>query len=341
MKYGGKGERETASPFSKGRLGEKASAEGQMRKKEREIRLENEYLSLQILPDRGGKIASIRDRQRDFELLYQPSGGYPPLYPGMSFSQGDASGFDDVFPSMGERYEGALWGEVLDLPDHGEIWTAELEPEVISSRKIRLRTRGRVLPYEYTREISLEERRVKAEIRIRNMGERKLPLVWVSHGLMRLEEDTLFEFPRGMQDIFCLGGCSWPGQEARSAALDDPTFSLLSPPPEGHTMKFYFREPVTAGECAAYYLRSGMKAVMAFDPGKLPWLGFWITTGGYRGERNFAFEPATAWYDTWSCAEKNGRLPMLKPGEETCFSLSVILFPAGSENDSRESNFSI
>ncbi len=292
-------------------------------------RLENEFLSLLILPGRGGKIASIRDRKRNFELLYQPAGDYPPLSPGMPFSRGDASGFDDVFPSMGERYEGPLREDPLLLPDHGEIWTARMDTEDTSPGKIRLRTRGKRVPYDYTKEIWLEKREIRISIRIRNTGNRVLPLVWVSHGLMRLEEDTRFEFPRGMRGIYCLGGCSWPGREARSAALDDPALSLASPPPEGHTMKFYFRDPVTAGECAVYYPRSGMKAVMAFDPGKLPYLGFWITTGGYRGERNFAFEPATSWFDTWSCAEKNGRLPLLGPGEETCFPLSVFLTPTG------------
>ena len=50
------------------------------------------------------KIASIFDPGRHFELLHQPRTGYPPLDPGMPFSEGDASGFDDVFPSMGEQW---------------------------------------------------------------------------------------------------------------------------------------------------------------------------------------------------------------------------------------------
>ncbi len=62
---------------------------------------------------------------------------------------------------------------------------------------------------------------------------------------------------------------------------------------------------------------------MRYDAQALPYLGFWITNGGYRGERNFAFEPATGYYDTVNCARGRGRLKTLAPGEKLCFSLML------------------
>ena len=41
------------------------------------FQLENEVLSVRILPKRGGKIASIYSKKEKFELLYQPRNGYP------------------------------------------------------------------------------------------------------------------------------------------------------------------------------------------------------------------------------------------------------------------------
>ena len=88
------------------------------------IRLDSEALSVTILPERGGKLASIRHAATGSELLAQPPHGYPPLRPGMPFEQGDASGFDDVFPSMGED---ALEGRWREVPDHGIVWTHPME----------------------------------------------------------------------------------------------------------------------------------------------------------------------------------------------------------------------
>ncbi len=278
-----------------------------------EITLENDSLIVRILPGRGGKMASLKDRQTGFDVLYRPQGGYPPLEPGMPFDRGDASGFDDVFPSMGESYRGAAWDVPLDLPDHGEVWTSPMDVKSVSRCAAEMHFTGRMLPYAYTKSILLEGRTVHIRIRIRNTGRKDLPLLWVCHCLMRLEEDTVLEFPPGAAQRLYVPGCSDAGPAV--------------PPPEGHTMKFYFADPVREGICAACYPGHGMRAEMRFDAARLPWLGFWITTGGWRGEKNFAFEPATAFYDTWTCAEKYGRLPRLMPGEEAEMRLSLSLSP--------------
>ncbi len=291
------------------------------------LKLENKDLSVCVLPRRGGKIASIFDKKKNFELLYQPGREYPSLYYGMPFSHGDASGFDDVFPSMGEIYSGPLSDNPLILPDHGEIWTSVMSVENMSASSVRMSTQGQILPYDYSREIWLDGRNVRLQIRIRNTGTKSLPLVWVCHCLMRLEKDTIFEYPLGSRRIECIGGCTWPGTKPLYTEVDDPVWAFSSPPPENHMMKFYFRDPVISGCCAVCYPESGMKAMMTFNPDVLPWLGFWITTGGYRKEHNFAFEPSTAYYDTWERAERNGRLPKLEVDEEACLNLSVSLRP--------------
>ncbi len=287
--------------------------------------LENELLSVRILPERGGKIASICSKRERFELLYQPRQGYPPLRAGMPFSAGDASGFDDVFPSMGEAYRGALAEQPLTLPDHGDIWTTAMAVESASRHAATLFAPGTALPYEYRKQIRLEGSTLSLRVHIRNTGHRPLPLVWVCHCLMRLEEDTWFEFPQGCRRIVCLPGCTWPSPAALDADIDDPAHRFHHAPPEGRMMKFYFRDPVPGGQCAAHYPAGGMRADMRFDTAGLPWLGFWITTGGYRGEKNFAFEPASAWYDTWAEAERQRRLPLIPPGEEARIDLSLSL----------------
>lgn len=291
------------------------------------LHLENDVLSIRILPKRGGKLVSLYSKKEQFELLYQPLRGYPPLKTGLPFSVGDASGFDDVFPSMGETYRGPWTDHPLTMPDHGEIWTSEMSVENASSQTIQLFSQGNILPYVYRKRIDLEGRTIKLLIAIRNTGKKPLPLVWVCHCLMRLDKDTFFQFPPESKRILCLPGCTYPQSTALETDINHPTYGFHNPPPEGRMMKFYFRDPVLNGLCVACYPASGMKAEMRFNTDCLPWLGFWITTGGYRGESNFAFEPSSAYYDTWTEAEKHDRLPLLAPGNEVCIQLNISLIP--------------
>ncbi len=87
------------------------------------ITLENDQLRAVMLPDHGGKIASLYHRERRFELLFQnPKPSFAPAKAGDDFASHEACGFDDVFPAViaeetgGRRPPGRLprpWGTVV------------------------------------------------------------------------------------------------------------------------------------------------------------------------------------------------------------------------------------
>ncbi len=54
---------------------------------------------------------------------------------------------------------------------------------------------------------------------------------------------------------------------------------------------------------------------LGWDKDKLPYLGFWITDGGFRGDYNCALEPSTGYYDSIDIATKNGKVSYLLPNE--------------------------
>ncbi|PKM58337.1 MAG: hypothetical protein CVU98_01370 [Firmicutes bacterium HGW-Firmicutes-3] len=61
--------------------------------------LENSNISVVVLPELGGKIASFKYKEKDFELLFQnPNDKYLVDQVGSDFSEYDVSGFDDCFP---------------------------------------------------------------------------------------------------------------------------------------------------------------------------------------------------------------------------------------------------
>ena len=269
--------------------------------------LENDALRVIVMPQRGGKIASVVHKASGFEALHQPA-AYPALVPGMPFDQGDASGFDDVFPSMGEA----------EMPDHGEIWTSAMQPET-EGGALRLHCDGQGRPYTYTKWVELQDAAVICRYEIVNASQQELPCVWVCHCLMRLEDGMRFVFPPECS----VAENVMSGSVLGTAGTMHPVNGLKMPPPDGTAAKFYMADSVKTGVCSAVYPQSGRTVTMRYDAQALPYLGFWITNGGYRGERNFAFEPATGYYDTVDCARARGRLKTLAPGEKLSFSLML------------------
>jgi hypothetical protein len=73
------------------------------------------------------------------------------------------------------------------------------------------------------------------------------------------------------------------------------------------------------------YPSQNIRAEIFFDAAVLPYLGFWITSGGFRGDYNCAFEPSSGCYDRVSIAKANKRPDYLGPGEIKTFSLNINL----------------
>lgn len=68
-----------------------------------------------------------------------------------------------------------------------------------------------------------------------------------------------------------------------------------------------------------------MECRLKYDARKLPYLGVWITAGGFRGDYNCALEPSSGYYDDIRTARENGTAYMLKKDEPMIFDLEVIL----------------
>ena len=274
------------------------------------IALQSETLSALFLPRRGGKLASLIWLPTGTQMLAQPRGAYPPLRAGMPFEEGDASGFDDVFPSMGEAGVEGLWPPV---PDHGMIWTRAMEA---SRADEGLLFHLRADEWDYRKIARLEGDTLHLRWEICNEASADRPFCWVCHCLWQLDKDTVFLYPPS-------------GREARDVLKPGapPCGVITSPPPEGSMAKFCFSRPLQEGQCGSVWPARGVKMSMRWDGRELPYLGFWITNGGWRGDRNFAFEPGLSYYDTMSESRASGTLRRAGPGETVSFGLKITLGP--------------
>lgn len=76
--------------------------------------LDTGRLRAAVLPENGGKLASLVDKESGTELLAQAAGkAYLPIGLDSSYVKGECSAFDDMFPTIDPQEGG--------YPDHGEV----------------------------------------------------------------------------------------------------------------------------------------------------------------------------------------------------------------------------
>lgn len=293
--------------------------------------LSSELLTCIVFPSHGGKVLSLKSRKTGFELLFQnPGEGFKKAETGSLFGKFEACGFDDAFPSI-DPGRVTAGGREIAYPDHGEIWSAGFGCRE-DGNGLCLNYQSNLLPYRYEKRLWLREDMLHCSYRIENRGEYAFPCIWACHCLAVYMPDMRLVYPAGTKEIEVVldserlgpAGTVHPFTFPPDGALD---FTRVPGAETEGMEKYYVRGKVREGKCGFIYPSAGMAADLVFDAKILPYLGFWITTGGYRGDKNCAFEPADGYYDSIGTAGMNQCLRVLRPGEVMAFELGIRLYP--------------
>lgn len=296
------------------------------------IILENDTIHLVCLPDFGGKIVSLYHKERDFELLFQnPTGKFRKAEPGSDYSDFEACGFDDAFPNIdGEIVK--VGSNYITYFDHGEIWTAKFECQE-QQGGILLSYCSPYLKYRYEKLFTLSDNILRADYTIKNEGNIEFPCFWTCHCLVKYKSDMRLIFPRGINSVVNVFDSDFLGPSGSVYRFPkdyidgnkEYNFTRVPEADSATALKYYCCERSQEGRCGYIYPSDGMKAVIRFNPEELPYLGFWLTTGGYRGDINCALEPSNGFFDSITTASKNEKCPILGPGKEMRFFLELSL----------------
>lgn len=296
------------------------------------VYLENEFLRAVTLPRFGGKVASLYCKEKQFELLFQnPKSGFTPARLGDSFGEFEACGFDDAFPTI-DTCEVPAGGTSVFYPDHGEIWSAPFGLSVENDRAVMTHM-SRILPCRYEKVLELDGTGLLCSYKISNTWNFDFPYLWAFHCLVNYQSDMKLIFPDGVLQVENVYGSPalgkvgavyrFPKDKTVDGAERDFTSVPTALPPSEE--KFYVKGRVTEGRCGYHYPSQGVTALIEYDAAKLPYLGFWCTVGGFRGDYNCALEPASAYYDNIPTAAKNGTVSVLHAGETLCFSIRITM----------------
>ena len=290
------------------------------------ISVENDTLRIVVLPSLGGKTVSLYHKDSGFEFAAQNERGHYPIpTPATLFKHGDASGIDEAFPTV-DKSSIIYNDRSYTYTDHGEIWRSAFNHEP-NDHSIVLRYSSSENPYSYTKTISLNDNQVTYHYLIQNTGSCEWPCMWTFHGLFRYEEDMILHYPANTEKFLNAAPGKLLGKVGNIYHIDDTNYSFRGVPlrSPGAYAKYYCLDKVTEGKCGYTYPSQKMQCLMEYDAKILPYLGFWVTAGGYRGDCNCALEPSTSFYDAMDIAQSNDTLYLLKPQENLEFTLTLTL----------------
>ena len=285
--------------------------------------LRNQKLELVVVPALGANIVSLRSLASGREWMWRRPD------PARLF----ANAWGDAFP--GSPLRGAV--ECIptiavctvagrQLPDHGEAWTAvwELDEAALLEGEIRTSVRLPVSELEFTRSIRMEGTAVRFEYRVVNRGLRATACLWAFHPLLRIEADDRLELPESIVSLRAKvsrgfgepgGRAVWEWPEVAPGLRLDRVGDGLPP----NSFAKLFADFTECGVGWAALSGRAERLEFRFDPATIPYLGLWLTNGGWNDLTHLAIEPASAATDSLADAIATP----LEPGGERAWRFEI------------------
>lgn len=271
------------------------------------ITIESKQISIEMVPELGGKLVSI---------VYKPTGKewmldsahrslQKPIH-GSTFTDWDMSGWDECFPTINACKLGM--DKDINLPDHGELWVLPWAYK-IEENEVVCSVQSLKFPCRFTRRISFPSAdRVRLDYRADNDSDEPIPFLWVPHPQFTVTEPTRILLPESMEEMLCV----YEGHTLKNGKLyawDD--VSLLSPAVTGDARKFYYGGQVPVGWSGLYGVESGNFLIVTVPQNKVPYLGVWMDEGMFNDRVTCALEPSIGYYDSLEMAVGNGTAQMI------------------------------
>ena len=273
--------------------------------------LEKGKLRIKIIPELGFKIASIAYDKA--EMLFQPSEGrYGKVPYGSDFESSDTSGMDEMIPTIDKGVVGDY-----ELKDHGDVWSVPWEAEVLNG-SIEGCVKLKSLPLEFRKTVSiLDDDRIEMEYCVKNLSDKTVPFLWALHGLNVIGKGTMIQLPEGMKKIFDVNRKMYEDVDDGIIEIDGLK--------DGGAYKYYVCAQHEECSCSLIYHDKDIRYSIEYSGSVNPYLGIWITKGGFKGEYNCALEPSNGFYDGLDRAIKNDKYGSVGPFDEKRWNIIIRL----------------
>ncbi len=272
--------------------------------------LEDDTYRLLILPQVGGKLASLVHLPLDQEFIWRnPRRRFRlPRY-GDLYERYDISGFDECFPNIGVGYYPEYPWQGIHLVDHGELWCSPWAWEMVEGA-LHLRTFGTHFPYRFDKWLRRSGGGIRIDYQVTNHAAYPFKCMWSAHPLFRAVPNMRILLPQseglrvrvdasmhGRLGPLCTEH-SWPfTTDSQGQTVD---LSLVKSPEARFGDKLYTTR-LSEGLCALFDPASETYVGFTFSPDEVPYVGLWINQGAWPQDNepcfNVALEPCTGYPD--------------------------------------------
>ena len=278
------------------------------------IKLSKGDLTVELLPEFGGRISSIKIAGCE-EWITQPQSGLVPRSPGDNFIRPEISGWDEMVPTTDAC---TSLNDSKELPDHGEVWARSWDVLAESSDSALLSVELNVRTLKFSRSISLfdlpnNRYRIDLDYSLENVGPVATPAFWSCHPMFRGE---------GVKSVRVASNKPL----IQTAPLSPAVAQTYLPLDLAHGKSIeYWCETDDEIEKVEILRDSGEVLTFEWDKSEIPYFGIFVDNHEYCPAQVISPQPAIAYKVSERSAESAGRIPILPPGAIVQWKLSIFL----------------
>lgn len=271
-------------------------------------RYATDRVSVVVVPQRGGKIASLLDGE-DREWLEQPAAHTEIATLETPFTDGDMCGWDECAPTIV-----ACEVDGVALPDHGELWSRPWSVGDDGSLHVTCPSYG----YTFSRSIAVRDATVRLRYRVAAASTR-VPMLWAAHPQFRAFPGTTVSV--GEHADYLWDVLAEPAEriEISSHLLSLDTVEV------GSARKFYLDPGPRAGRVDLIHADGSQLQMQWSD--EVKFVGVWFDRGRYSRHDVIAIEPSTGFYDSCRTALSRAALAVIEPGGTLDWTVNVTVTP--------------
>ena len=274
------------------------------------VRLENDFVTVDVAPDVGGRIVSIVDKATGYEFLWRNRAVRLERLPaGSPYDPNFYGGIDDLLPcDMAERIDG------VDCPDHGELWTEPLAAEVVDGALV---LSGEIplfgLTYRRRMELRQDSPHLDMDYRIENVSGAPRHYLWRLHPALNISVGDVLECPARTGQVRVVDSTRWASDEPfQWPVLNGERIDVLGEPDGTNGCVFLY--DMERGHLALRKADTGLAFALEFDTRVFPYVCSFVSFGGFEGHYTIIPEPSSAMPVSVNKAMELNQCPVLRPG---------------------------
>ncbi len=294
------------------------------------VRLENEHVAVDVMPQLGGHIYRLIDKARDHDILWKS----PRVTPHRAelhanFDDHWAGGWDEVFPGGAPSHN--RYGDAV--PYMGELWTQHATCEVVEDGpgavELIVRIVTPITPARWERRLRLERGSpvLRVAYTLENVGYQPFDFNWGIHPVQAISPACRFDVPARDAEVDENGGGTLGVKGDRYAWPMFGSLDVRRPlPPEAGCFALHYLTGLEDGWVACTDTEARRGFGMCFDATLFPVVWLWMVYGGWRGYYHAIMEPWTGYPSPLAEAVEAGRVRALEPGERLETEVAAVVY---------------